>query len=78
MDMDEEFVSFSSKQMDQLRKELFQRLSQEKLDVLDDIFTLSQEDPATFHKLWIQPLLDAGLDFKATFAKIVDSYVAPN
>lgn len=78
IDTDEEFVLFSSKQMDQLRKELFQRLSQEKLEVLDGIFILSQEDPATFHRLWIQPLLAAGLDFKATFAHIVDSHLRPN
>jgi hypothetical protein len=77
IDKDEEFVSLSYEELDKLRKELFQRLSKEKRESLGGICTLSQKDPATFNRLWIQPLLTAGLDFE-TIAHLVDSYLWPN
>ena len=60
IDIEEEFVSFSYEQINQFRKELSQGLSQEKLEVLNEIFTLSEENPAKFLKLWIQPMLAEG------------------
>jgi len=77
IDKDEEFVSLSYEEMNKLRKELFQRLSKEKRESLGGICPLSQKDPATFNKLWIQPLLSAGLDFEA-IAHLVDSCLWPN
>ena len=74
----EDFTARSSKQAQQLRKEIRQRISQTELEALDHIFALSQSDPATFHGLWIQPLSAEGLSFEAIIAHIVDSYLWPN
>jgi hypothetical protein len=84
IDKDGDLISLSSKQMEQLRKELCERISQEELgqawqlEALDRIFTVSQTDPAAFHRIWIQPLLAAGLSLEAAIAHIVASYFQPN
>ena len=81
---DEEVVSLSLQQMERLRKELREHISREErgrgwqLEALERIYTASLADPATFHRLWIQPLLKAGLSLEAAIAHIVDSYLQPN
>jgi len=74
----EESVSFSAEQIDHLREELRQRISQTELETLDQVFRLSQVDPATFLSRWIQPLLGEGLGFEEIIAQIVESYLWPN
>ena len=84
IDKDEEVISLSSKQMDQLRKELREAISREELghawqmEALDRIITFSQMNPAIFHRLWIQPLLAEGLSLEAAITHIVASYFQPN
>jgi hypothetical protein len=84
IDKDEEMISLSSRQMKQLRKQLRERLSREELghawqlEALDRIFMVSQLDPAAFHRIWIQPLLAAGLSLEEAIAHIVASYFEPN
>lgn len=84
IDKDGEIISLSSKQMEQLRKELRERISREELDhswqleALDRLFTASQTNPAAFHRTWIQPLLAAGLSLEAAITHIVASYFQPN
>ena len=80
----EELVSLSYKQMEQFRRRLGQRISREELgharqlEALDRIFTVSQMNPTGFHRIWIQPLLAAGLSLEAAIAHIVTSYFQPN
>jgi hypothetical protein len=81
---DEQLVSLSFRQMEQLRKKLRERLSRgeleqfEQWEALERLFTASQVDPATFHHLWIQPLLAAGLGPEDAIVQIVGSYCQPN
>jgi hypothetical protein len=71
-------ATLSFEHTEQLHRECRERNSQEGLEALDRMFTLSQVDPVTFHNLWIQPLWAAGLSFEAIIACIVDSYLWPN
>ena len=81
---EEELVSLSSKQMEQLRKELRERISREELghtrqlEALDRIFIMSRMNPTAFHRIWIEPLLAAGLSLEAAMGHIIISYFQPN
>ena len=81
---EEELISFSSKQMEQLRRQLRARISREelglarRLEALDRIFTFSQTNPSAFHRIWIQPLLTAGLSLEAAIGYVIASYSQPN
>jgi len=84
LDKEEEIISLSSKQLEQLRKELREHISREQvghtwqLEALDRIFMVSQLNPAAFYRVWIQPLLAAGLSLEEAIAHIVASYFLPN
>jgi hypothetical protein len=71
-------------QIERLREELHRRISIEELEssgrlgALDYIVNLLEIERATFHRLWIVPLLDAGLSLEAATACIVQSYFHPN
>jgi hypothetical protein len=84
IDKDEEMISLSSKQMEQLRKELREAISREELgqarqlEALDLIITVSHTNPQAFHRVWIQPLLAEGLSLEAALTHIVASYFQPN
>jgi hypothetical protein len=81
---DRESGGFDVEQMEQLRKELRERILREELqyswqlEALDRITVASQVDPATFYQYWIQPLLAAGLSLEAAIARIADSCFHPN
>jgi hypothetical protein len=71
----------SSKEMEELRKELYESYRNEhswRLEALDRILASVQLDPTTFRRFWIQPLQAAGLSFEAAVARVVDSYFQPN
>lgn len=74
----------SDEQMEVLRKELRERISCEefnsfeRLDALEEIVRCSRMDSATFQRLWIRPLLAAGLSLQVAIARVVDSYCQPN
>jgi hypothetical protein len=74
----------SAGQIERLREELHRRISIEELEssgrlgALDYIVNLLEIERATFHRLWIVPLLDAGLSLEAATACIVQSYFQPN
>ena len=80
----EEILSPSNQQMEELRKELRERISQKELEdswqleALDHILEITHVDPSTFRRFWIQPLLAAGLSFEVAVARVVDSYFQPN
>ena len=74
----------SAEQIERLREELHRRISIEevepswRLEASDRILDLLDIEPATFHRLWMAPLLDAGLSLEAATACIVQSYFQPN
>jgi len=74
----------SQEQMEKLREELHKRILREELEyswlleAMDRIITLSQVDPTTFHRLWIDPLLVAGASLDVAIACIADSHFQPN
>jgi hypothetical protein len=71
-------------QMHKLREELHKRILCEeleyawRLEAMDRIITLSQVDPATFRRMWIEPLLVAGASYEVAIASIADSHFQPN
>jgi len=70
--------------MERLREELHKRLVREeledswRLEAMDRIITLSQADPITFHRVWIEPLLVAGASLEVALSCITDSHFQPN
>lgn len=86
LDKDQEMISLSSKQMEQLRRELRDHISISReelgqawqLEALDRIFMVSQLNPTAFYRLWIQPLLASGLSLEEAIVHIVASYFQPN
>ena len=74
----------SAEQIEQLREELHRRISIEefessrRLEASEHIVNLLKIEPATFHQLWIVPLLDVGLSLEEATACIVQSYFQPN
>jgi hypothetical protein len=74
----------SAEQMERLREELHKRLVREeleyswRLEAMDRIVTLSQVDPTTLHRLWIEPLLVAGASLEVAISCITDSHFQPN
>ncbi len=70
--------------LDQLRHEVRKRISREelehswRLEAMDRIITLVQLDAATFHDLWLRPLLEAGASLDTATTFIVESYFQPN
>jgi len=78
-DTEKKFAPPPIEQIEQLREELRRRMSLKEhqsssLKALD----LWELEPATFHRLWIAPLLDAGLSLEAAAVCIVQSYLPPN
>lgn len=73
----------STEQIERLREELHKRLSIEelivlRLEALDCVVNMLDIEPVTFYRLWIAPLLDAGLSFEAATSCIVQCYFQPN
>jgi len=81
---DKELFSRSDEQMEELRNELRKRISlgdlehSRQLEILDSILPVSELDPVEGIRIWIQPLLAAGLTPEAAIACIVDSWFRPN
>ena len=74
-------LSANTEQIDELRRELFDRLSQEGRDYpwrLEALSGILQVDPITLHVSWIQPLLAAGLNLEAAISCIAESHFFPN
>lgn len=81
MIVDKKVPTFSSKQMEELRRELRKSLRDEhswRLEALGRILEAAQASPALFRQFWIQPLQAAGLSFEVAVARVVDSYFQPN
>lgn len=49
-----------------------------KLEALDHLFTETENQPEKFHRLWIQPLLTAGVSLESALALVVEAHFRPN
>lgn len=49
-----------------------------QLEALDHLFTESQDHPDNFHRLWIDPLVAAGLSVESALALLIESHFRPN
>ena len=49
-----------------------------QLETLDYILTGSNDYPAEFHQLYLQPLLDSGLSLEDSFSLLVEGVLRPN
>jgi len=74
----------SAEQIKRLRKKLHDRIAHEelesswRLEALDRLLILLQIEPTAFHRLWVEPLRDAGATMEEAIACITASYFLPN
>jgi hypothetical protein len=74
----------SSGQIEKLREKLHERIahaefeSSWRLEALDRLIVLLQMEPTAFHRLWVEPLLEAGATMEMAIACITASYFQPN
>lgn len=79
-----ELLWLFNKQLEELRNELnniISRASEEddwRLEGLNCLLMISQLDPENFHRMWVEPLLAAGLGSEVAMACIANSYLLPN
>ena len=71
-------------QVEKARAELRKTIMQEelecalRLEILDSLMSDLQVDPASFSKLWIQPLLATGVSLEVALRCIAKSRYQPN
>jgi hypothetical protein len=75
----------ASKKQTKTRVEEFrERLDREdlerrwQLEALDHLFTEVEAHPESFHRLWIQPLVAAGLTLESALALLIEGRFLPN
>jgi len=49
-----------------------------QLEALDHLFTEVEDHPESFHRLWIQPLVAAGLTLESALALLIEGRFLPN
>ena len=49
-----------------------------QLEALDHLFTEVEDHPESFHRLWIQPLVAAGLTLESALALLIEGHFLPN
>ncbi|MGH9741042.1 MAG: hypothetical protein ACRD51_01690, partial [Candidatus Acidiferrum sp.] len=49
-----------------------------KLEALDSLYTESQEQPESFRRLWVKPLMAAGLSLESAFELLIEARFRPN
>jgi hypothetical protein len=49
-----------------------------QLEALDHLFTEVEDHPDSFHRLWIQPLVAAGLTIESALALLIEGRFLPN
>jgi hypothetical protein len=73
-----------TKKPDTFVEEFRERLDREdlerrwKLEALDHLFTETENQPEKFHRLWLQPLLNAGVPLESALSLVVESRFRPN
>jgi hypothetical protein len=74
----------SNKESKTFVEEFRERLNREdlerrwKLEALDHLFTEVENHPESFHRLWIQPLVAAGLSLESALALLIAGRFLPN
>jgi hypothetical protein len=74
----------SKKQTKSRVEEFRERLTREdlerrwQLEELDHLFTEVEDHPESFHRLWIQPLVAAGLTLESAMALLIEGRFLPN
>jgi hypothetical protein len=75
----------ASKKQTKTRVEEFrERLTREdlerrwQLEALDHLFAEVEDHPESFHRLWIQPLVAAGLTLESAMALLIEGRFLPN
>jgi len=71
-----EFQSFVEEFRERLNREDLERSW--KLEALDHLFTEVEDHPESFHRLWIQPLVAAGLTLESALALLIEGRFLPN
>lgn len=67
-----------------LVEEFRERLNREdlerrwRLEALDCFFTEVENHPDNFHRLWVQPLIAAGLTIESALALLIEGRFLPN
>lgn len=83
-DKDQDILWPTQEQIQKLRKKLHEKIVREefeyswRLEALNRIISVLQVDPVTFHRLWIQPLLAAGVGLDVAIACVAQSIFLPN
>jgi hypothetical protein len=49
-----------------------------KLEALDCLFTEAEDQPESFHRLWVQPLVASGLTLESALALLIEGRFLPN
>jgi hypothetical protein len=81
---DQENLWPSKEVVEQLRKQLRNRIAYEelesawRLEALDRLIGVLELEPTSFHQLWVAPLLAVGATMDVAIACIVASYFQPN
>ncbi|MHB8503761.1 MAG: hypothetical protein ACYDCG_08585 [Candidatus Acidiferrales bacterium] len=74
----------SKKESKTFVEEFRERLNREdlerrwKLEALDCLFTEVEDHPESFHRLWIHPLVAAGLTLESALALLIEGRFLPN
>jgi len=68
--------SFVEEFRDRLTREDLERRWQ--LEALDHLFSETEDEPEKFHRLWLKPLLNAGIPLESALALVVESRFRPN
>ena len=83
-DKDQDVLWPTQENMEKLREKLREKIAREefeyswRLEALNRIISVLQVEPATFHRLWIQPLLAAGVSLEVAIACVAQSIFLPN
>lgn len=68
--------TFAEEFRERLTREDLERRWQ--LEALDHLFSETESQPEQFHRLWLQPLVTAGLSIESAIALVVESRFRPN
>ena len=77
-------MSTNNRKSNTFVEEFRERLTREdlerswKLEAFDQLFTEVEIHPESFHRLWIQPLVAAGLPLESALALLIEGRFLPN
>ena len=84
MDIEKGVLCLTAEQVEKVREELRKRIEDEELEcairreAVDGLTKLLRIDRETLHRLWIQPLMTAGVTLDVALGCIAESQFQPN